>query len=336
MDKNRFDTQLENDNHTFIELFKRHPKNPILTAKDWPYPAHSVFNPAATMFHGKVLLLARVEDRRGFSHLTKAISDDGVSNWQIDRVPTLESDPLNYPEERWGIEDPRITWLAELNKWAVTYTAYSRRGPLVAMALTNDFITFERIGPLMPPEDKDAALFPRRIQGKWVLIHRPITTNYVPGSHIWLSYSGSNFTHWGDRQVVMHARRGGWWDGGKIGLAAPPIETAEGWILVYHGVRQTASGSIYRIGLALLDLDNPAKVLHRTDEWVFGPREGYEREGDVDDVVFPSGWVLDDKTGLLKMYYGGADSCIALATARVGDLLEYVKKCPEPLDEALY
>lgn len=336
MNKNRFETQLKNDNHTFKELFKRHPKNPILTAKDWPYPVHSVFNPAATMFHGKVLLLARVEDRRGFSHLTKAISDDGVSNWQIDRVPTLEADPLNYPEERWGIEDPRITWLAELNKWAITYTAFSRHGPLVAMALTDDFITFERIGPLMPPEDKDAALFPRRIQGKWALIHRPVTTNYVPGSHIWLSYSDSNFTHWGDRQVVMHARRGGWWDGGKIGLAAPPIETAEGWILVYHGVRQTASGSIYRIGLALLDLDNPAKVLHRTDEWVFGPTEGYEREGDVDDVVFPSGWVLDDKTGLLNMYYGGADSCIALATASVGDLLEYIKTCPEPLDEALY
>jgi predicted GH43/DUF377 family glycosyl hydrolase len=335
MGKNRFETGLKDDNNTYRELFLRNPKNPILSAKDWPYPAHTVFNPAATMFHGKVLLLARVEDRRGFSHLTKAISDDGVNNWQIDRVPTLEPDSENYPEERWGIEDPRITWLPELGKWAITYTAYSRGGPLVAMALTNDFIHFERFGPLMPPEDKDAALFPRRINGKWALIHRPITANYVPGAHIWLSTS-DDFTHWGDRQVLMHARRGGWWDGGKIGLAAPPIETAEGWILLYHGVRQTASGSIYRLGLALLDLDNPIKVLHRSDEWVFGPTERYEREGDVDDVVFPSGWVLDDKTGLLRMYYGGADSCIALATASVGDLLEYIKKCPEPLDEALY
>jgi predicted GH43/DUF377 family glycosyl hydrolase len=335
MGKNRFETRLKDDNNTYKELFLRNPKNPILTAKDWPYPANTVFNPAATMFYGKVLLLARVEDRRGFSHLTKAISDDGVSNWQIDRVPTLEPDAGNYPEERWGIEDPRITWLAELGKWAIIYTAYSRGGPLVAMALTNDFIHFERFGPLMPPEDKDAALFPRKINGKWALIHRPITANYVPGAHIWLS-SSDDFAHWGDRQVLMHARRGGWWDGGKIGLAAPPLETAEGWILLYHGVRQTASGSIYRLGLALLDLDNPIKVLHRSDEWVFGPTEWYEREGDVDDVVFPSGWVLDDKTGLLKMYYGGADSCIALATASVGDLLEYIKRCPEPLDEALY
>lgn len=335
MEKNRFETKLKNDNNTFRELFQRYPKNPILTAKDWPYPVHTVFNPAATMFHGKVLLLARVEDRRGFSHLTKAISDDGIGNWQIDAVPTLEPDPANYPEERWGIEDPRITYLTELGKWAIIYTAYSRGGPLVAMALTDDFIHFERFGPLMPPEDKDAALFPRRINGKWALIHRPITANYVPGAHIWLSTS-DDFTHWGERQVLMHARRGGWWDGGKIGLAAPPIETAEGWILLYHGVRQTASGSIYRLGMALLDLNNPIKVLHRSDEWVFGPTQRYEREGDVDDVVFPSGWVLDEKTNLLRMYYGGADSCIALATASVGDLLEYIKKCPEPLDEALY
>lgn len=335
MAKNRFETRLRNDDNTFKELFFRNPKNPILTAKDWPYPAHSVFNPAATMFHGKVLLLARVEDRRGFSHLTKAISDDGVTNWQIDSMPTLEPELENHPEERWGIEDPRITWLAELNKWAITYTAYSRGGPLVAMAQTDDFIHFERFGALMPPEDKDAAFFPRKINGKWALIHRPITANYVPGAHIWMSTS-DDFTHWGDRQVLMHARRGGWWDGGKIGLAAPPIETAEGWILLYHGVRQTASGSIYRLGLALLDLDNPGKVLHRSDEWVFGPTELYEREGDVDDVVFPSGWVLDENTGLLKMYYGGADSCIALATASVSDLLEYLKKCPETIDAALY
>ena len=335
MGKNRFETRLKSDNNTYKELFLRNPKNPILSATDWPYAANAVFNPAATMFHGKVLLLARVEDRRGFSHFTKAISEDGVSNWQIDKVPTLEPDTENYPEERWGIEDPRITWLAELGKWVITYTAYSRGGPLVAMAQTSDFVNFERFGPLMPPEDKDAALFPRKINGKWALIHRPITANYVPGAHIWLSTS-DDFTHWGDRQVLMHARRGGWWDGGKIGLAAPPIETSEGWILLYHGVRQTASGSIYRLGMALLDLENPIKVLHRSDEWVFGPVEWYEREGDVDDVVFPSGWVLDDKTGLLKMYYGGADSCIALATASVGDLLEYIKRCPEPLDAALY
>jgi predicted GH43/DUF377 family glycosyl hydrolase len=187
----------------------------------------------------------------------------------------------------------------------------------------------------MPPEDKDAALFPRRINGKWTLIHRPLVANYVPGAHIWSS-SSYDFSHWGARQVIMHARRGGWWDAGKIGLAAPPIETADGWLILYHGVRQTVSGSIYRLGLALLDLENPAKVLHRSDEWVFGPTVQHERFGDVNDVVFPTGTVLDEKTGSLKMYYGAADSCIALATADIGELLEYIKRCPEPQEDSLY
>ena len=312
----------------------RNSNNPIFTAKDWPYPVNTVFNPGATIFHGKVLLLARVEDRRGFSHLTKAISEDGVVDWQIDCLPTLEPDPDNHPEELWGIEDPRISWLEELGKWAIVYTAYSGGGPLVAMALTNDFVHFERLGPVMPPEDKDASLFPRRINGKWALIHRPLVTNHVPGAHIWLSYS-DDLIHWRNSQVLMHARRGGWWDGGKIGLCAPPLETAEGWIMLYHGVRQTVAGAIYRMGLALLDLEDPTRVLRRSDEWIFGPAEPYERQGDVADVVFSGGWVLDDKTGLIKMYYGGADTCIALATASKGDLLEYLLKSPEPKDEAI-
>jgi len=335
MIRNKFETRLKNNDNSFRELFQRHPANPVLTAKNWPYPANTVFNPGATLFGDKVLLLARVEDRRGHSHLTKALSEDGVSNWQIDGFPTLEADPDNHPEELWGIEDPRIVYLAELGKWAITYTAYSRGGPLVAMALTDDFVKFDRLGPVMPPEDKDSALFPRRIKGKWALIHRPFAANYIPGAHIWLSFS-DDMVHWGDRQVLMHARRGGWWDANKIGLAAPPLETAEGWILFYHGVRQTASGSIYRMGLALLDLDDPLKIRNRGEEWVFGPAQRYEREGDVDDVVFPSGWVLDEKTKILKMYYGGADACIAMASASVSDLLEYLLKCPEPSDVALY
>ena len=128
----RFETKLVGpDKHLYRELFKRASNNPILTVRDWPYPANSVFNPAATMYKGKVLLLARVEDRRGFSHLTKAVSDDGISNWVIDEKPTLEPDPDRFPEEEWGIEDPRITWVEELGKYVIVYTSYSKGGPLV-------------------------------------------------------------------------------------------------------------------------------------------------------------------------------------------------------------
>lgn len=327
---NRFETKLiSSDRHSYRELFKRNPGNPILSSKDWPYAANTVFNPAATMYNGKVLLLARVEDRRGFSHLTKAVSDDGINNWVIDEKPTLEPDSERYPEEEWGIEDPRITWVEELGKYAVVYTAYSKGGPLVSMALTKDFESYERLGPVMPPEDKDAALFPKRINGKWLLIHRPIPAHHGPGAHIWVSRS-DDLKYWGEHQILIDARQGGWWDANKVGLNTPPLETPEGWLILYHGVRQTAAGAIYRLGLALLDLENPFRVLRRSDEWVFGPHEFYEREGDVDDVVFPCGWVHDEKTGEIKMYYGAADTCIAMATTNLKDLLEYIKKCPEP------
>ena len=189
-----FETRLKSNDNTYKELFLRYPNNPILTAKDWPYAVNSVFNPAATEFDDKILLLARVEDRRGFSHFTKAVSEDGVTNWQIDKCPTLEANS-DYPEEAWGIEDPRITRIDELNRWAVVYTSYSRSGPTVSLALTKDFVNFEKVGSIMPPEDKDAALFPRKFKNKWLLIHRPIgmplgsVTQLGPGAHIWISCS---------------------------------------------------------------------------------------------------------------------------------------------------
>ena len=146
------------------ELFHRHKLNPILTAADWPYPVNSVFNPGATLLaDGTTLLLCRVEDRRGLSHLCAARSKNGVDDWKIDPEPTLCPDPEHFPEELWGIEDPRITYVAELKKFAIVYTAYSREGPGVALALTEDFHVFERYGEIMSPEDKDAALLPKRI-----------------------------------------------------------------------------------------------------------------------------------------------------------------------------
>jgi len=308
------------------ELFKRHPANPILSVENWPYRANSVFNAAATEFGGKTLLLVRVEDFRGISHFTAARSDDGVSNWQIDSEPTLRADPAGHPEELWGIEDPRITWLEELKEWVIAYTAYSKGGPLVSLATTKDFRTFQRLGSVMPPEDKDAAMFPKRFAGRWAMLHRPVASLPNLSANIWLSFS-PDLKHWGDHQEIIYAREGSWWDANKIGLSAPPIETSEGWLILYHGVRSTASGSIYRLGLVLLDLEEPKRVVRRTDEWIFGPKATYEREGDVDDVVFPCGWTVKDDT--VSMYYGAADSCIALATAKLSDLVDFVLGCPE-------
>ena len=310
-------------NHHYPELFHRHKLNPILTAADWPYPINSVFNAGAALLpDGTTLLLCRVEDRRGLSHLCAARSVNGVDDWQIDPQPTLLPDPDHYPEELWGLEDPRITYVPELNKYAIVYTAFTRGGPGVALALTEDFSHFERYGMIMSPEDKDAALFPHRIGGYWALIHRPVS--YL-GGHIWISYS-PDLRHWGSHKLMLEARHGGWWDANKIGLSSPPIETPQGWLVIYHGVRQTAAGSLYRLGLALFDLHTPESCLKRSDEWIFGPEEPYEQHGDVGYVVFPCGATVAPDGDTIHLYYGAADTSIALATGSVRAMLEWLEQ----------
>lgn len=305
-------------------LLKRHPDNPILTAFEWPYFINTVFNPGAVRLQtGETLLLCRVEECSGRSHLCAARSEDGVTNWHIDPRPTMAPDVEEFPEEKWGLEDPRIVWIAELEKYSVTYTCYSPAGPGVSLALTKDFREFERIGHIMPPEDKDAALFPRRINGCWALIHRPVPSSGP--AHIWLSLS-QDLHHWGKHKILLKAKKGPWWDANKIGLSTPVIETPDGWLMIYHGVRQTPAGCLYRLGLALLDLENPLRCLLRSDKWIFGAERDYERTGDVDDVVFPCGYTLQNDQDTLNLYYGAADTSICVATASITELLGWLKK----------
>ncbi len=309
------------------ELFQRHPENPIITTASLPYRANSVFNAGVGHAADDTVLLLRVEDLRGISHLLVARSVDGESHWRFDASPLLAPLPDRHPEEIWGCEDPRLTWLPELEEWAIAYTAYSRRGPLVSLAMSRDFTEARRLGPIMPPEDKDAALFPRRFGGRWAMIHRPSPLR--GNAHMWISYS-PDLRHWGDHSLLLEARDGAWWDAGKIGLGPPPLETREGWLVCYHGVHATAAGPIYRLGLALLDLDDPRVVLRRTDEWIFGPTAPYERGGDVNRVVFPTGWAHDRGTDALSLYYGAGDSVVALATARLDTVLDYVTHAAAP------
>jgi predicted GH43/DUF377 family glycosyl hydrolase len=191
----------------------------------------------------------------------------------------------------------------------------------VALAFTEDFRDFERFGMILPPEDKDAALFPHRIGGNWAMIHRPVSYS---GAHMWMSYS-PDLRHWGSHKLMLAARAGGWWDANKIGLSSPPIETSMGWLVIYHGVRLTASGAIYRIGLALFDPHSPEHCLKRGDEWVFGPEEPYEQYGDVGNVVFPCGYTNAPDADTLHLYYGTAETSIALATASVKVILGWLE-----------
>ncbi len=310
-------------------LFKREQGNPILTASHWPYPVNSVFNPGAVILEdGTTLLLCRVEDRSGLSHFCIARSEDGISNWVMDKEPTLLPDPGNYPEETWGIEDPRITYLPEKGEYAVAYTSYSMVGPCVSIVLTKDFRTFNRMGMVMPPLNKDAALLSHKICGEWAMIHRPTTPKY---SHIWISFS-PDLKHWGDHKMILRSRRGPWWDSDKIGLSSPVVKTAEGWLMIYHSVRQTASGAIYRIGLALFDLGCHQTCLRRSDTWVLGPEEDYERKGDVNNVVFPCGYTIAGDGDTLRLYYGAADTCVGVATASLSELLSWLHDNSKVMD----
>jgi predicted GH43/DUF377 family glycosyl hydrolase len=310
-----------NGGSEYEPLFRRNHSNPILTAAHWPYPVHSVFNAGAIRLeNGTTLLLCRVEDRRGLSHLCAARSPDGVSDWVIDAQPTLRADPEGHPEELWGLEDPRITFVADIGKYAIAYTAFGKGGPGVSLALTEDFVHFDRCGLVMQPDDKDAALLPRRINGMYALVHRPIADS---GAHVWISYS-PDLRSWGGHRMMLQARRGGWWDANKVGLSPPLIETERGWLMLYHGVRSTAAGHLYRLGVALFDLEQPATLLLRGDEWIFGPETAYETQGDVANVTFPCGYTVGSDGDTLNLYYGAADTCIAMATGSIRGILQWL------------
>jgi predicted GH43/DUF377 family glycosyl hydrolase len=307
------------------ELFHRHPGNPILTAQDWPYPVNAVFNPAAAAIDGETVLLARVEDLRGISHLTVARSANGVDRWSIDTQPLL-APASDVNSEQWGFEDPRVVWVSELDRWVITCTAYGPAGPAVYLATTEDFTKIERHGIVKHPEDKNAALLPHRIDGRWVLLHRPKTELGAHGE-ILLSRS-ADLVSWSAPEQVLRPRDGAWWDSLRIGIGPPPLLTEHGWLLVYHGVKDTVSGQLYRIGLALLDRDEPTRVLRRLPNWIFAPLAPYERTGDVPNVVFPCGLLHDTTSGEVRLYYGAADDSICLATAQLDDLLDAVLAAP--------
>src|SRR5918997_1369838 len=223
-------------------------------------------NAGAAEVEGSTVLLCRVEDRRGLSHLTVARSRNGFSNWVVDEKPLIESDPsLEY--EIWGVEDPRLTWIEELGVWVITFTSFGPGGPGLSMATTKDFRTVDRLGMVKAPEDKNGAVLPRRVGGDFIIFHRPVTA-LTHRADIWLSRSQD------------------------LQLWHPP---------------EPVAGALYRAGLALLDLEEPTRVLRRCAEWVLGPREEYELVGDVPGVVFPCGLVHDRKTDELRLYYGAAD-----------------------------
>lgn len=298
-----------------MDMFQRHANNPVFTIEHLPFPAIAAYNPGVAEVEGDVVLLVRVEGDDGLSALYVARSKNGVDNWQISAKPLISPADIDSPYEEQGCEDPRVTWVEELGRWVIAYAAAGDVGATVALATTTDWQHVERLGIVLGPNNKNAMLFPRRINGKWVLINRPSSG----ASHIWMVES-DDLRYWGNPKLVLRQRGGTWWDGARIGGGAVPIETPDGWLMIYHGVKMVAGIHNYRLGVALLDLNAPTKVIARGDHPVFSPNTMYERIGHGMNVVFTCGaFVRGDE---VWMYYGAADTCIGLATAKLSDLLQ--------------
>lgn len=306
------------------ELFTKSDNNPLLSSADWPYLIDRVFNPAATIFNNETILLVRVVDRRNFSHLTVVRSKDGVSDWEIDPKPTLEAD-LRYREHPKGFEDPRIVWLEELQEYIIACVSFrNERIDIpngISLIGTKDFSSFRRISKPLDRDNKNASLFPRRINNKFALVHRPVVNGK---SYIVVSFS-EDLISWQGEEILFSTRK--WfWDEYKIGLACPPIETEQGWIIFYHGSERKANRLIYRVGVALLDLES-LKLIRRSEEWILAPEHMYE--GGEGGIVFPCGYTLDSKTKELRLYYGTDDSRVGLAISNMEEVLYYLKNCPD-------
>lgn len=304
------------------DLLCRWERNPIITCDDIPLQSNTVFNGTPVKIDGTYLLLLRVEGRQGYSFFCMARSFDGF-NFIVDNQPCMlpsEDGPFALWEEN-GLEDPRITFI---DGWYyIMYTAVSCYGHRIALARTNDFENFERIALVSGPGNKDGVLFPEKINGCYARLDRPIGNGV--GS-IWISYS-EDLINWGRSELVISPRPR-FWDSTRIGASVPPIRTDSGWLEIYHGFKMTSAGPIYRIGTVMLDLDNPSRIIGRCLNPVLSPREEYERIGDVGNVVFASGAIVEED-GEVKVYYGAADTAICIATTHIDELIE---SCFEGID----
>lgn len=300
-------------NHSLVQ---RYPGNPVLTKKDIPYPVETVHNAAVVKHRGQYLMLFRSHLKTGRSILGLARSEDGY-RFTADPAPFLtpSSEPPFAAYEEFGVEDPRITQI-DGTYW-ITYSAYSRHGVRIALARTEDFVTVERVSLITEADYRNVVLFPTRFNGLYARLDRP-HSEIAPWS-IWISYS-PDLRFWGDSQLIMRPVPYHW-DEMKIGPGAPPFRTAEGWLSIYHGVFQTMAGAVYRLGVALHDLHDPALLRGVGDSWILQPEDPWEVIGYVPNVVFSCGAIPEDD-GTVKIYWGGADSVMCVGEALIADLVD--------------
>ena len=305
------------EGRTGQDVIRRWVDNPLIALEDVPFPCSDVLNAAIVRHAGEYVMLVTVEALEGRCRIFPARSRNGTT---FSVAPT----PLMVPaaegpycqHESFGIRDPRITPMD--GAFYITYVADGDHGLRVGLARTDDFQSIERIGLATEVDFKNGVLLPRKIDGRYALLTRP-----MEGGSIWICYS-HDLRFWSGGETVM-TPRWGYWDANLIGAAAPPIEIDRGWLLIYYGEKHTSAGPLVRLGAAILDRDNPARVLSRSNIPILSPREPYERIGDVPNVVFSCGAILDDD-GTVNVYYGASDSCICLGQAPLDEIIDVCKE----------
>jgi len=300
---------------THNPIITRFKKNPILTRKDVPYPVVTVHNAGIVKHNDRYIMLFRSHLQNGRSIIGRADSEDGFS-FTVHPKPFLipSTDNIFAEYEAFGVEDMRIS-LVE-NEYLLTYSAYCHHGVRIALARTRDFEKVERIALITQADLRNVVIFPEKFGDRYVRLDRPHSE--ISSWSIWISYS-PDLVHWGDSRVIMkpvvyH------WDEMKIGPGAPPFKTDKGWLHIYHGVFKTMSGTVYRLGAALHDLDDPANIIGVSDQWILQPEDPWEVIGYVPNVVFTCGAVPEDD-GTVKIYWGGADTVMCAGTAVIDDLV---------------
>jgi beta-1,4-mannooligosaccharide/beta-1,4-mannosyl-N-acetylglucosamine phosphorylase len=295
----------------------RSNRNPIIP-RDLVPCANSIFNSAVVPFEGGFAGVFRIDDLSRQQRLHVGFSRDGV-NWDIDNEPIkFICDNKEISNFVYGY-DPRVCWIED--RFYVTWCNYYH-GATIGAAYTYDFKEFYQLENAFLPFNRNGVMFPRKINGKFAMLSRPSDNAHTPFGDIFYSES-PDMKHWGCHRHVMEAK-GGWaWT--KIGAGPIPIETTEGWLLIYHGVMTSCNGMMYSMGAALLDINEPWKVLYRAKPYILNPREIYECVGDVPNVVFPCATLHDAETGRIAIYYGGADTVVCLAFTQVDELIEFIK-----------
>ena len=301
----------------------RYSQNPIIQRHAIPN-SNSVFNSAVVPFEGGFAGVFRCDSRSVSMDIFAGFSDDGI-NWKINHEPIqFEGDEdITKREYRY---DPRVCKIGD--RYYITW-CNGYHGPTIGIAYTTDFKTFHQLENAFLPYNRNGVLFPRKIGERYAMLSRPSDTGHTPFGDIFYSES-PDLTFWGKHRYVMGTINGdaSAWQSKKIGPGPVPIETDQGWLLIYHGVINTCNGFVYRMGCALLDIDKPWIVKARSRNYILGPEELYECVGDVPNVTFPCAALTDAETGRIAIYYGCADTVTGLAFTTVDELLKYMEEYP--------